>query len=324
MSKMSVKQVADSMPSVASNKMRNIAEQLRKKGQGGDTVLAHISPEEAMMLGRTSGGDINPHTGLPQYGFFKKIFPFIAAAVGNYFGGPVGAVAAASLAGASQRGKGNKLKGAASGAMKGAGYAAAAPTLGSAFGINPSGMAGQFAGMNSPSLLNQLGMSSAPSFGGGIGLFGNGGAQGIGGNLFGNMMGNGQGGIGSMFGGMFGGQGGQNGQGVQGSNGYMQGYPGGYGGHNGMGSMFGGMGGMPQNMQQPAFGGLMAPGLSSMMSGGSPMFDPLNSLSKFLPNYDKEKSSRRTSVSDRWTAPNDKERRRKRRLEGEEYTRGEF
>lgn len=317
MSKMSVKQVADSMPSVASNKMRNIAEQLRKKGQGGDTILAHISPEEAMMLGRTSGGDINPHTGLPQYGFFKKIFPFIAAAVGNYFGGPVGAVAAASLAGASQRGKGNKLKGAASGAMKGAGYAAAAPMVGSAFGFNPSGMAGQFAGMNSPSLLNQLGMSSAPSFGGGIGMFGNGGAQGIGGNLFGNMMGNGQGGIGSMFGG----QGMQNGQG-------MQGYPGGYGDQNGMGSMFGGMSGMPQNMQQQmqqtAFGGLMAPGLSSMMQGGSPMLDPFNSLSKFLPNYDKEKSSRRGSVRDRWTSPNDKERKRKRKLEGEDYTRGEF
>jgi hypothetical protein len=52
------------------------AESLRQKGRGGDTILAHINPEEAMMLKAMGGsGTINPATGLLE---FK--------------GGPVGAV----------------------------------------------------------------------------------------------------------------------------------------------------------------------------------------------------------------------------------------
>jgi hypothetical protein len=47
---------------------RELAEMLRQMGRGPDTVLAHITPEEAEMLMRMGGsGDINPNTGLPEF-----------------------------------------------------------------------------------------------------------------------------------------------------------------------------------------------------------------------------------------------------------------
>lgn len=49
-------------------KYRRMAEALANKGRGGDTILAHITPEEAMMLHHsTDGGSINPVTGLPEF-----------------------------------------------------------------------------------------------------------------------------------------------------------------------------------------------------------------------------------------------------------------
>lgn len=45
-----------------------LAEMLRQMGRGRDTVLAHITPEEAQMLMDMGGsGDINPNTGLPEF-----------------------------------------------------------------------------------------------------------------------------------------------------------------------------------------------------------------------------------------------------------------
>lgn len=59
-----------------------IAKELASMGRGGDTMLAHITPEEARMLRRMGGsGTVNPKTGLPEYGFFKKI----KKAVGKVF-----------------------------------------------------------------------------------------------------------------------------------------------------------------------------------------------------------------------------------------------
>jgi hypothetical protein len=47
---------------------RELAEMLRQMGRGSDTVLAHITPEEAEMLMQMGGsGDINPNTGLPEF-----------------------------------------------------------------------------------------------------------------------------------------------------------------------------------------------------------------------------------------------------------------
>jgi hypothetical protein len=47
---------------------RELAEMLRQMGRGRDTILAHITPEEAQMLMDAGGsGDTNPNTGLPEF-----------------------------------------------------------------------------------------------------------------------------------------------------------------------------------------------------------------------------------------------------------------
>ena len=54
--------------------LKDAAQKLAAKGRGGDTILAHINPQEAAMLKRMGGsGTINPHTGLREYGWFKKL-----------------------------------------------------------------------------------------------------------------------------------------------------------------------------------------------------------------------------------------------------------
>jgi hypothetical protein len=48
--------------------MAGLAQILRKKGRGKDTVLAHITPQEAALLKKRGGrGSINPDTGLPEF-----------------------------------------------------------------------------------------------------------------------------------------------------------------------------------------------------------------------------------------------------------------
>lgn len=45
-----------------------LAEMLRSKGRGRDTILAHITPKEAALLKRRGGrGSTNPDTGLPEF-----------------------------------------------------------------------------------------------------------------------------------------------------------------------------------------------------------------------------------------------------------------
>jgi hypothetical protein len=47
---------------------RTIADFLASQGRHGDTMLAHINPEEAALLkARGGAGTINPNTGLPEY-----------------------------------------------------------------------------------------------------------------------------------------------------------------------------------------------------------------------------------------------------------------
>jgi hypothetical protein len=166
-------QVRNEMPET----MRSLATLLAQRGRGGDTMLAHINPEEAELLKAYGGsGTVNPYTGLPEFKFkLGRIIGKIAApVVGSFLGGPAGAIAASALMGAAERGKGNKLKGALSGGARGALYASIAPMLGEMAGINPAGMVGKAAGMNSASLLSQLGLGGAPTTGGGLGFFGNG------------------------------------------------------------------------------------------------------------------------------------------------------
>jgi len=55
------------------------ARMVAAQGRAGDTMLAHITPQEAQMLrARGGAGTVNPATGLPEYGFFlTEIFNFI-------------------------------------------------------------------------------------------------------------------------------------------------------------------------------------------------------------------------------------------------------
>jgi hypothetical protein len=58
--------------------LASAAEELRKRGRYGDTILAHINPQEAGILQLLGGsGTINPHTGLPEF-FLKSVFKGIS------------------------------------------------------------------------------------------------------------------------------------------------------------------------------------------------------------------------------------------------------
>ena len=60
--------------------MTPIAREMAAMGRNGDTMLAHITPQEAMMLKRMGGsGTINPYTGLPEF-FLKGLFRGIGKA----------------------------------------------------------------------------------------------------------------------------------------------------------------------------------------------------------------------------------------------------
>ncbi|MBD3661008.1 MAG: peptidoglycan-binding protein, partial [Arenibacter algicola] len=55
-------------PDQSRTALRMAAEFVREQGRNGDTVLAHISPEEAQLLHAvTDGGSTNPTTGLPEF-----------------------------------------------------------------------------------------------------------------------------------------------------------------------------------------------------------------------------------------------------------------
>jgi hypothetical protein len=77
------------------------AESLRQKGRYGDTVLAHINPQEAMMLKAMGGsGTINPATGLPEFfikavtNFVKNTFSSVADVAKKVVASPVGRIVA--------------------------------------------------------------------------------------------------------------------------------------------------------------------------------------------------------------------------------------
>jgi hypothetical protein len=54
--------------------LKAVAQELQDMGRGGDTMLAHINPQEAALLKRMGGsGTINPATGLPEFVKFGSI-----------------------------------------------------------------------------------------------------------------------------------------------------------------------------------------------------------------------------------------------------------
>ena len=77
--------------------MTSITEAIRSMGRNGDTILAHINPEEARLLkARGGSGTINPVTGLPEF-FIGKVFKAvgrglksIGKAVKSFVKSPVG------------------------------------------------------------------------------------------------------------------------------------------------------------------------------------------------------------------------------------------
>lgn len=69
-----------------SQQLPSIIEMIRNQGRNGDTMLAHINPEEAQMLQEMGGsGTINPNTGLPEY--FFGIVPSLFGGGGNSIAG---------------------------------------------------------------------------------------------------------------------------------------------------------------------------------------------------------------------------------------------
>lgn len=65
---------------------------LQDYGRFGDTMLAHISPEEAHLLRQHGGsGTINPHTGLPEFFSWKKLAGAILPHLG-FVGGAANAL----------------------------------------------------------------------------------------------------------------------------------------------------------------------------------------------------------------------------------------
>jgi len=75
--------------------LKELYHDIAGKGQDGDTMLAHINSEEALLLKIHGGsGTINPYTGLPEYKkAVKKIAAVAAVAVAAYYGG--GAISSA-------------------------------------------------------------------------------------------------------------------------------------------------------------------------------------------------------------------------------------
>ena len=60
---------------MAGGGIADMAQHLQGQGRHGDSILAHINPEEAELLRQRGGmGSINPYTGLPEIGWLSKVW----------------------------------------------------------------------------------------------------------------------------------------------------------------------------------------------------------------------------------------------------------
>jgi len=148
--------------------LHEAAQKVKNAGRNDDTMLAHITPEEAMLLKSRGGeGSINPETGLPEYGFFSSIGSFFKSAapivlpiLGNMVGGPLGAAAGAGV--------GSLIGGASpASAMKSALFAGA-------IGFAASGASSL---MQGGTFMGGVTNALPESFGGGRNIVGGGGTQ---------------------------------------------------------------------------------------------------------------------------------------------------
>src|SRR5271167_4924498 len=154
--------------------LKHMAAKIRAKGQRKDTVLAHLNPHEAGLLEHLYGKDINPYTGLPQYGFFRKIekairpvvktvLPVAGSIIGGMIGGPAGAVAGGALGGGLSS-KSHRLDHALGGAFVGLGHSVISPHVARMMSINPSSGLSKMLTMNGQTWGGQFpGVASAAS-----------------------------------------------------------------------------------------------------------------------------------------------------------------
>jgi hypothetical protein len=141
--------------------LHQLANQMKKKGRGSDTMLVHMSPREVgglQQLAKAKGGSltINPSTGLPEAGFLEDILPVVAAAAATYFTGgaaaaalgPAGFGLGATTAGILGGAGAGALIGGASSAIQGGDFGQGAlmggvgGALGGAMGAFPTGAEG--------------------------------------------------------------------------------------------------------------------------------------------------------------------------------------
>ncbi len=145
-------------------------------GRNGDTMLAHITPQEAAMLKRMGGsGTINPYTGLPEYAsIFKKIGnavkKFAKSTVGKVligaglaiFAGPAAAAWLSSTAGAAGlTGVAGFLSSAAGSAAVGGFLAGAGSTLASGGGFKNALRNGLLGGVTGAAMAGVTGGADA-------------------------------------------------------------------------------------------------------------------------------------------------------------------
>ena len=98
---------------MAKGGLASMAQRVQSAGRNGDTMLAHITPQEASLLERRGGlGSMNPSTGLPEYGFFKKLKKIVKAVapIAVSFIPGIGPVAAAALSAGTTAALGGNLK----------------------------------------------------------------------------------------------------------------------------------------------------------------------------------------------------------------------
>jgi hypothetical protein len=63
------------LPAFATGGLAQAAEAVRGRGRMGDDILIHVNPDEFKQMQELWGEPtINPHTGLPEYGFFSKLW----------------------------------------------------------------------------------------------------------------------------------------------------------------------------------------------------------------------------------------------------------
>jgi hypothetical protein len=159
------------MNATTSRGLVGIAEHLQTYGRNGDTVLVHMTPGEVrglQALAVAAGGTltINPHTGLVEASFLKKLLPTLAGIAGTFVGIPPW-VTAAAVGGAMGVASGSLKKGLLAG-LQAYGGASLAGGLGAGAGASAATKAAGMTDMLAGQAASQAGYAAAPGVAGAI------------------------------------------------------------------------------------------------------------------------------------------------------------